>query len=415
MPTSETPGAPMTVMRFIRDGAYLPKGKTFILEPDGTLRKSVADHGYRAGGPGAFTVLRAGTAAELVACLGALDPGMVCVWGAPPAECGALAFDSEADPEKAVWSRGSRDFPAFEHVSVLALDCDMPNAPGLEEYVSWLRGEVGFDCDLVGGFSSSAGIRRADTGDLVSDTGGLRVYAIMRGGDRIPDVLNLILDRGWLRDPPWSRWIITEGGAAVQRGAADLALKVPCQADFAAAGALLEGELVQDRTWTVFEGDTRMQDVKTLNRLTPPEEKRVARNRFMAKARRAPEIKAAWDAYAKKCARTRAIKAVVAREFPDLESAMRKLLPEMRVVTRLAALENRLGKAFPLQTTKGEVTVDEVLADPEAWDKVRTRDPLDPGYHGGEFCCTLLTGQGTAFLQVHHGPKQLYVLGNTRR
>ena len=415
MPTSEKnqANAPMTVMRFVHGGGFLPKGKKFILYPDGTFRKSVEKHSFRAGGLGNFTVLRISTASDLVAGLEVLEPGEVCVWGAPPAESGGLAFEEYADPSKGVWARSSESFPTFAQDSILCLDCDMPDAPDLADYVGWLREAVGFDSDLVGGFSSSAGIRHAKTGGLLSDTGGLRVYAILRGGERIPDVLRLILDRGWLRDPSWSRWIITEGGRADLRGAADLALKTPCQADFAAGGALLEGELVQDRTWTVFEGATRTQDVRTLNWLTERELKLVTRRKFISKAMMAPEIKAAWEAYALKRAREEAVKAVAKERFPDVDTALEKMLPDMRRVMRRAALESRLGEGFPLQTRKGDVTISEVLTSPLDWHMVRTKDPLDPDYHGGEFCCTLLTEGGTAFLQVHHGPKQLYVLGST--
>ena len=413
MPTSEKTGAPMTVIRHLKGEEFDRKGKRLVREADGSVWKDPDPELVRAGGPGSFRVVRVTTALELRDAVMALEPGEVCLWGAPPAEKGLMHYDPSSSPSEDVFARSSRYFPAFESPSVLCLDCDMPEPPALADYISFLRSEVGFDCDLIGGYSSSAGVFHPETGELVpGGGGGLRVYAIVDDGPSIPGVLQMIVDRGWLRDPPWSRLILA-GIAAPERGPADMAMKTPCQADFSSAGALLEGGLVQDRTWTLFPGESRVQGMAKLRGPSAEERREIEKRKFFAEMRLMPEIMLEKDARAEVAAWRKAEEAGLKQGTPDFEEAVADRRIAMRRMIDKAVVTGKLGKDFVLNTQRGDVTVGRLLAAPEKWNGVRALDPMDPGYKGGRnFCSVLLTDRATAFLQVHHGSKPLYVLGD---
>ncbi len=229
-----TAGAPLTRIMHVRaDGGGMvfdPRGKKFSLK-DGVVEADAS--ALKAGGLGVFDVVRVTTAMELIAALEELVPGMVALWGDPPAESGELALSGHEDPENGVWSRSAKWFPRFPDPAVLVIDCDMPEPPPLADLVAWLR-SLGFDCDLVGGPSSSAGIRNAETGEVVKDGKGLRVYVFVNKGAAIPDILRMLIDRGWLCG--WSYWRIGSDGTPHERGPADIVAETPVRADFSAAG-----------------------------------------------------------------------------------------------------------------------------------------------------------------------------------
>ena len=89
-------GAPMTLVMHARGLTFDPRGKRFALAEDGTVTSDSS--AFRAGGSGVFVVERVTTAMELIAALDGLVPGIVVLWGDPPAEIGDLAKSGDREP-----------------------------------------------------------------------------------------------------------------------------------------------------------------------------------------------------------------------------------------------------------------------------------------------------------------------------
>ena len=407
--------APMTVIRHVKrllvdpaDERFEPHGKEFLIADDGSLL-GVGD-AYKAGGPGRFTVTEIGTAEDLVRALDGLEPGEVVVWGKPPAMAGRTTYSGREKPDEALWSRSSRSFFEFTDPAVLVIDCDLPVGivPPLAEMIDWMR-SIGFDCDLVGGGSSSAGIRHAGTGALMKDSAGLRIYALVDRGSRIRDILEMIIERGWLCG--WSRWMIGSSGTLYERGPADNAMHSPVQADFSAAGAILGEGLTQDRGWTLFPGKERVQDVSRLAWLEDDEtedngrwvEEEVAWRRRYAYLMAVPESKAKAAAWAERQAVTKAKMTLAAGEFDNITAALEAARPRVKRDIATSRKTGVLPGWLILHTARGQVAVEDILAEPDPWHMVACCEPMEPDYRGGARTSTILTRGGVPVVNSHRG------------
>ena len=404
-------GAPMTLVMHARGLTFDPRGKRFALAEDGTVTSDSS--ACRAGGSGAFVVERITTARELIAALDGLEPGIVVVWGEPPAEIGHMAKSGTEIPGDRVWARSARHFHRFSDPAVLVIDCDMQQPPPLEDMVAWLR-SLGFDCDLVGGSSASAGIRSVETGELVKDGKGLRLYALVNKGSAIPRILRMLIDRGWLCG--WSHWRIGADGTPHERGAADIVMKVPVQADFSAAGAILGPGLTQDRTWRLFPGSERIQDVRKLAWIEDDEtdyggrsvDEEIDWRRDHARLMAEPEARKVKERYAKARNEERAIAAVAAGEYDDVKTAAAALLDDTRRELERSRETGVLTGWHKLHTAKGIVTCRDVIADPERWHMTPCAEPMEPTYNGGAHTSTILAGDRRPVVNSHRGEGKVW-------
>ena len=125
-------------------------------------------------------------------------------------------------------------------------------------------------------------------------------------------------------------WRIGADGTPHERGAADIAMKTPVQADFSAAGAILGPGLTQDRTWRLFPGSERIQDVRKLAWVEDDEtdyggrsvDEEIDWRRDHARLMAEPEVRKVKERYARARTEERAVAAVAAGEYADIKTAV---------------------------------------------------------------------------------------------
>jgi hypothetical protein len=210
--------------------------------------------------------------------------------------------------------------------------------------------------------STSAGLSNAETGEGYPTSGGVHVYLRVKDGADIPRFVDTLFKRLWLAAFGWI--FVSAAGQLLKRAPIDASVGSPERLCFEGPPTL-EG-LVQDkgtRAAIPFAGETL--DTATLPSLKPAEEKRCSR--LLAEAMKDAEPGAAPI-------RT----AYVERLANDTSSRTGKPVETVRKQIE-QCFAGFLYPSFPLRfRSLGDVTVDEVLRDPDRFIGERLDDPLEP-------------------------------------
>ncbi len=229
------------------------------------------------------------------------------------------------------------------------------------------------DCALVITDSASTHIVNAETGEELKGEGGKRVYLVAQDGRDISRSGMVLFDRLVLAGHGYVQ--ITKAGTIIVHTPIDGSVWQPERLDFAAGAHCGEG-LVQRRPSPTVKDGGALDTVTAFTALTPEEKdrRREIDDAFKADAQdEADAVRAAW---------------IEDRIQDHGQRAGHPLSPEqaqrMRDQLREATASFRLPDDFVLHGKDGEVTVGELLADPESWNGAKFADPLEPDYHGGE-------------------------------
>jgi RecA-family ATPase len=240
----------------------------------------------------------------------------------------------------------------------------------IEAAVPGLRGAA-----MVTRPSTSAGLIDVRTGAPIPGSLGAHIYIGLVDGADIPRFLTTLADRLWLAGHGFIK--LSSVGAMLERTLIDVAVGSPERLVFEGPPTLGPG-LRQDRETRADDGafiDSRA----ACPDLTDAEAERVKALKDAAKAELKPQAdvaRAAWiDVKAPEIAK--------ARELPE-EEVRRQLK---------ASFSGELGPAFPLVFDNiGEVSVADVLDDPERFLGETLRDPMEPAEQGPQ-CARLYRGR----------------------
>jgi hypothetical protein len=218
--------------------------------------------------------------------------------------------------------------------------------------------------------STSAGLRRADTGESLPASGGLHVYVAVQDGEDVPRFLKALHDRAWLAGFGWL--MVGAGGQLLERSIVDRMVGAPERLVFE-GGPILTPPLEQDRESRrpIAIDGVALDTARACPPLTIAEQARLRELRAKAEHQLAPDAaKARSDFITKQAERLAerrglslpAAKEIVTRQCDGI------LLPDVELPFDDPALAG--------------CTVADVLADPERFEGETLADPLEGADYG---------------------------------
>ncbi|WP_150109508.1 hypothetical protein [Syntrophobacter fumaroxidans] len=211
--------------------------------------------------------------------------------------------------------------------------------------------------------SASSCIYRADTDEQVRGVMGQRVYVPVLDAHDIPRTGAALYARLWLAGH--GRFDLSGSGVLLDRSIIDASVWQPERLDFA-GGAQCGPGLEQRRgAPKLFNGANDFLDSRTMADLDPNEQEQVDKLRRAAREARQPDSAAKRTQW-------------VETRLKAVPSAKKK---DMRDVLERAVTQNRLLGDFVLFSENfGQVTVAEILDNPDKFHNTRFADPLEPEY-----------------------------------
>jgi hypothetical protein len=238
--------------------------------------------------------------------------------------------------------------------------------------------------------SSSSHIKDASTGKMLSGTGGLHIYFLVENAADIPRFGDVLCKRLWLNGH--GRIEISKAGSFLVRQPVDAAVFSPERLIFEAPPKLGEG-LVQERP-PIELREGGILDTESLKGLTGTELSQYLLMVNEAKAEKealASEIREQWL--------DERVEEIVNTTGCDMEVARK----EAKKLLTTDQLPNTYVFHFDRQ---GQVTVGDVLADPDKYDRQTMADPVEPNYNGGRNIAIFYWNNGHPLIHSHaHGGK----------
>lgn len=248
--------------------------------------------------------------------------------------------------------------------------------------------------------SASSCIVNLDTVELLRGIRGQRIYVLIKDASDLPRAGQVLFDRLWLAGEGWIK--ISESGALLLRCSLDASVFQPERLDFAGGAECVPPLAQKLPAPQVFNPNAAALDTLTsLPDLTQSEQDQVLKLQTRAKldcAVKAAAVRARW-------AEGR-LKELV-KNHPKVSKA------RLREVLKQAAEGGVLGPEFVLYTPDmQQITVAELLADPERWNGQYLRDPLEPEYGSSTAWVNL---QDAPYIYSHaHGLGARYTLSMAR-
>lgn len=324
------------------------------------------------------------TLSEFAELLTSLGPDQALIYGRPEAD--EISLTTKDDWERRgkprdVIPRTNETFSWPDGPGILMLDYD-PSDDGTEplspqELIDTIKSAAPglSSAEMLTLPSASSWIENTETGELLQEQSGQRVYLMVEDARDIPRAGSVLFERLWLTGHGYMK--VSSAGSLLSRSLIDEMVWQPSRLDFA-AGAECEGPLVQDRGEPILiAGDvTRLDTAKALPDLAPHEQKTVEALKKQASEEKSDEAAAARADWL-----NRQVRKMVGNTAGEDEMARAKEQAE-------AALEGGpLSSDFVLEveTENGieAVTVAKILSAPERYDRAKTRDPLEPEYDDG--------------------------------
>ena len=246
--------------------------------------------------------------------------------------------------------------------------------------------------------STSAGLNRLDTGEKLASSGGLHLYVLIQDGQDVDRCLRTAHDRCWLSGFGWM--MVGAAGQLLERSIVDRMVGAPERLVFEGAPVLIP-PLAQDaasRQPQVRDGEP-LDTVAACPPLTILEQSRLRGLRAQEAQRLAPASATARAAFVAKQS-----KKIVERTGILPKAAMRiverqcdgVLLPDVLLLFDDPALAN--------------ITVADVLADPERFEGSTLADPLEGVEYGTCKAKVLRRADGTPWIHSFAHGRTVYEL-----
>ncbi|GAA6158443.1 hypothetical protein NBRC116589_06170 [Ruegeria sp. HU-ET01832] len=316
-------------------------------------------------------------------------------------------------------ARSEDHFAWPEGPAILAADYDpRPDHAALSRDDLWrqvVTAVPGYaDHDVLWGCSSSSYIFDTVLDCEVVGLKGQRLYMGVEDGTDIPRAAEVLLKRLWLNG--FGYILISANGAQLIRATLDPCMYQPSRLDYAAGAVCGEGlEQRSPNAFLISEGLALADTRRVFPDLTSDEEReyteRVAREilrtRDDAHAQREVWADERLEVEARTSLGVAATpRAITAHVTDATQRGRRKELLDMFETEHMV-----LGSEFVLHLADGQlVTVGDVLMQPSAYEKAKTRDPLEPDYRGGAIT-GMIFAYGRRLTSHAHGKVRKYILG----
>ncbi|MFZ2958011.1 MAG: hypothetical protein WA705_14080 [Candidatus Ozemobacteraceae bacterium] len=380
-------------------------GKRIELNADGTLEKIPLGDMF----DGVFSRRTITKIDDFIAGLAECSHHHALCYGVFEAESGKIVTKKNKATNPGAVARSKEDMGWQSSGGILFLDYD-PGETVLsrDELVAAIRAA----CPFLAGVkmlwrpSASSMIRNSETGEMLKEVAGQRLYiAVDRAGD-IPRIGKNISDRLWLAGH--GRYDVSCAGVALLRTLVDTSVWQANKLDFT-GGAVCITPLVQAPLEPVLiEGSKEYLSTAAVLSLTADEKMVFDSNRATAHRLIEPQLKQAREAYIE-----RRVKETVPADA-DSET-----IEKTRATFTEAVNKNTLFGDFPLtHSSKKIVTVGEILDNPKKWHGEHFADPLEPEYDGCDLRIArvnLHSGGRPVIMSFAHGSRRFFLVRSTKK
>ncbi|HRD87493.1 MAG TPA: hypothetical protein PK752_04420 [Accumulibacter sp.] len=370
--------------------------KKFSLKPDGTLGKtSIAD--LSRGRCETFALENFG---EFAGLLDGLESNQALAYGVSPEHPKAHIVTKaalSANPTPNTITRSREFFQFAPAPGVMMLDHDGVQDGQDELTPDKLRAKLLnaapmlCDAPMLWRPSASSGITTAD-GQQLTRLGGQRIYIAVTDASQIPAAGKALIDLLWAAGLGWIR--IGGAGQTLERTIFDSSVWQPERLDFAAIPVLADGLTREAPKAMSFNEHSPLTDLRILIAADDGSVKASAKKQreeaLRAATPKRDEARAAW----------------VAERAPELAKQRSITEDQAQVILRRACEKRTLMGDFLLKSSDGvDVTVGDLLDNPERWHGKRFADPLEPTYgNDNRIAWANLRGGGRPHLYSHaHG------------
>ena len=339
-----------------------PLTKNVSLADDGSIQKNAAAQLFR----GHYKTESIADLREFAQQLEAATPSVAFCYGITDKPDGRIVCEDNLAENPGAIARTRNFFGLHRGPGILMLDNDNGQifentlAEYLRDYVGVLDG-----IDMLVRPSSSSNIYNSETGECLRSMVNQRAYAMVSDASYIPEIGKLIESQLWLSGNGY--YDISSAGSLLKRCTVDTSVFQPERLDFV-GGAVCTPPLEQrDMSCRFVEGYQIMLDVRYLPKITPQDEEKLRKLEQRAKAEVEDErkrIRAEW----------------IDRRTADF--VKRGANPDQaRQAAQQAADTHTLCGDFLISLQSGtEITVAELLSDPDRYHGQRCHDPLEPAY-----------------------------------
>ena len=286
-------------------------------------------------------------------------------YGTPGSSIGKITTQARAGSSVGAIPRDRKHFEWPSGPGILMIDDD--SGRPIPDFVQLLRDNVQClqNVDILLRPSSSSMIYNRETGAEVQGLLNRRAYVVVANAKCIPEVGKHIDDHLWLSG--FGHYKVSASGSLLERNLVDTAVWTPEHLDFV-GGAICTPPLAQHKLATEFsQGYERMVDSAGLPLLSHSQRELIGRKKQTERAAKSAAAAAAKDAYVSK----RTIEMVA--HGGDATTVKKAI--------ELALEKSELGPDFVIHLATGkQVTVRELLENPQAHHGTRCADPLDPTY-----------------------------------
>lgn len=362
---------------------------------DGALVKTSSAHLSL----GHVQVAEVGSMSELARLLDGLMPNQAVAYGAPTQDNATLCSRAQLPNHPGAITRSDDHFRWPKSDGVMVLDYDAPTgAPALSQ--SQLLQAV---FSLAGGAaaggwcwrpSASGNIYDAATGEELVGLKGQRVYLRVTDPADILRAGQALHARMWLAG--YGRIEIAQNGAQLERSLIDTAMWQPSRLDFA-AGAVCGAGLVRCPPAAVWNDGPAIDLKACIPPLTSDEQAAYRRRVADAKSATSRESAEQFE---------RHVHTVAAEEGVSAD--------EVRARYTVAMEKRVLCNDFVIQLAygEGEVTVRDILLEPQAWHGKICLDPVEPEYNNRHPVGKIFVDERGAYLDSKAHGGAVYRLGS---
>lgn len=364
-----------------------PIGKRFELS-EGTLKKTVLGQLYA----GNYERKSFNSVDEFIEQLNNVSTSQAISASVPADDSLRGTLTVKGKPREGALARTKENFTFPSTAGVMTLDYDPTSVIfSRDELVNLVRtvGDIPEDVALIWWCSGSSHVFNGDT--ELQGLKGQRLYLLVENARDIPRAGAVLANRCWLMG--YGRIEVSKAGAKLERSIFDSAMFEPARLDFI-GGAVCEPPVEQRRGSPINLGGTKLLNSVTAFRdLSNDEEAILISIKKEAKDKAEPE-----------CDRRR--EESMAEKMPALQKQLEDAgMPvadakdRARRILRSAYEGQSLAGDYRLELEDGQtVTVKEILDNRVKYNRVKTKDPIDPEHRGGEFCGILYLDQATPLL-----------------
>lgn len=283
-------------------------------------------------------------------------------------------YEKAGKPANAITRTNDNFRRSSEHNGILTLDCDDKRL-SKEQFLNAVRSVIPLD-ELAYVYTTSSSSWLYVNDELKDGVKGQRLYIAVDNASLIKEAGEALYDRLWLADH--GKYEVSKSGALLDRCIIDKAMfDGGARLDFVGGSHCVE-PVTQKRPPAEYNEGRLLVVEKELKPIpqTGAERSRLEAKKQLARAEKADEVKAAKSAYCEaKGLENLAKQGNVNPTAEQLEQAKSNVLKALEG-------DDLTGEfVITLAKDKKQITVAELLANPDKYDGVATLDPIEPEYH----------------------------------